>query len=1394
MDCFTPGIAQISNFPYVQNFDSVAPPALPPGWSSTQNRILGTNDFTTGTTTPRSTPASIGSTNATITQSLISPLFDFSGVVPDSLVFYIRRSATHNARMLVEASLDSGRTFPLRLGDSLTNTLPNSYVQIKLNLPSALATSHAVKFRWRIVADGSGNTGTLRMDDVMMSAMQSADLSLDGVRFQPLFPAEADSVLAFAKIKNVGQQSAQNFSTEFYVDANNDSIPQTSELRATVQSASVVASQDSIELSANLGTFSASSRLVIAKAIYAPDQNLSNNQRNVSLNIGYRTRSIVVNEIMYVPNGTEPEWVELFNTRTDSINLKSWSVSDNLLTSKHILTTQNVLIPPAGYILLTRDSAALVDVHPEIRSRVLNVSGFPSLNNTGDAVVLYDGRTLAMDSVAYLPNWGGSTNGNSLERIDPAGPSTSQANWGTSRNPTRSTPGARNSLTRKDRDLALDSLRIFPAFPVVGDSIRINVPVRNIGRDPVLSFVVRLYRDANADSLPQPAELLGTIVRSVPLLPLDSTVMSFSIGVVESHLSIATVSFSGDEDTTNNIMYGSIVIGYPAGSVRVNEIMYAPTGTEPEWIEVVNTRTDSINLKSWTVSDNIVATKRTLTTQNLFIPSNGYVVLTRDSAALLDIHPNIRAKVVNVSGFPSLNNTGDAVVLYDQRVATMDSVSYLPGWGGSNGNSLERIDFFASSTQQTNWGTSHDSARSTPGHRNSIARKDHDLSVDSMRYQGPQFPVVGDEVRFIVTVKNPGREPISAYAVHWYHDVNADSIPQPGERRSTSNFTTLNPLDSLVIPFQEVMQAGTQLFIARVEFVADEDTTNNTRVGGIIVGVIPGTVCINEVMYAPGSGTPEWVELYNMLSDTVDLQKWLLGNRSATPRYEIAGTRLTLPPNDFIVLTKDTALFRQTYSSSVIRVVQVTSLPTFLWNNSGDAVVLVDNRKFIMDSVFYHATWGGTFGKSLERIDPRGVSNDSTNWGSSTDSLGATPGRRNSQLFLENDLRVMRVLPDTISPGQDATIIVVLQNAGMLSISSFDLVLFDDVDGDSVGSSAEQFFIQSISQPLASRDSLIFSTGWARPSSGIHRVIAQVNYGPDQRLSNNEGYSTVRVGFPERALVINEIMFAPMTNNAEYVEFYNASQVDIDLAQWKIHDRISAGNANEYKLTTKSKLLRPGETFTLASDSTIFRMVFSAREERLFTILNQSSLSLNNEGDDLVLIDPAGLVIDSVRYSPSWHNPNITDKTGRSLEKINPLLPSNLARNWTTSTHPSGGTPGRQNSVYAAQLPAHSKLSISPNPFSPDGDGREDFTIVQYEMPLAVSTIRARIFDSVGRRIRSLANNEASGARGSIVWDGLDDDRQKARIGIYILLLEAIDERGGVVETVKGVVVLAAKL
>jgi hypothetical protein len=44
------------------------------------------------------------------------------------------------------------------------------------------------------------------------------------------------------------------------------------------------------------------------------------------------------------------------------------------------------------------------------------------------------------------------------------------------------------------------------------------------------------------------------------------------------------------------------------------------------------------------------------------------------------------------------------------------------------------------------------------------------------------------------------------------------------------------------------------------------------------------------------------------------------------------------------------------------------------------------------------------------------------------------------------------------------------------------------------------------------------------------------------------------------------------------------------------------------------------------------------------------------------------------------------------------------------------------------------------------------------------------------------------------VWDGRDDGGRKARIGPYVVLLEALNDPGGIISIAKGLVVLAARL
>ncbi len=1392
---------QVTTFPYTQNFDSLAPPTLPSGWGSSQNRTPGTNDFISSTGTAHSFPNAALSTNATISQTLLSPLFDFRNQVPDRLMFYTRRTATHLARVVVEASTDSGATFPLQLGDTLTNPGSTNYVTSSIQLPAVVANRNGVRFRWRIIADAGGNTGTFRIDDIAVTVLASHDLSLAGLRFSPQTPVEQDSIRAFAFVKNVGLQAATSFLVNFYNDLNNDSLPQPNELLAVASYSLPLAVSDSIEVSAPLGSFPPGQRVIIALAVYQADQNLQNNQMRLALQIGYLRYSIVVNEIMYAPTNAEPEWVELYNARPDSVDIKNWMISDNVVATRRVVATTSIFLAPRSFVVLTKDSAALIDAHPDIPSRIINIPSMPTLNNTGDAVVVYDNRNVTMDSLSYLPGWGGNAGGKSLERIDPVGSSTAQLNWTTSRHPNRSTPGRKNSITRKDYDIALDTLFLSPPLPLNEDSVVVSGRIRNPGFEPAKSFVVELYDDANGDSIPQPEELLSTIDHPGVLLPLDSVLVffpSFHATRME-HPLIATVSMLADEDTLNNRCFISLIVGIPRASVVINEIMYSPT-TEPEWIELYNTTAESTDVKGWKLSNRNTSSRYIITSTPITMPPYGYAVITKDTALLHQEHPHLDGLLVQVPTLPTFlfNNSGDAVLVYDGRNVTMDSMSYLSGWGGnSGGRSLERISPVGSSTSQSNWSTSRHPGRSTPDRRNSVTRKDYDLAADTL-LMFPPFPIHGDSIVFEFKVTNIGFQNVPSYTLKLFDDINRDSLPQPNEViYSVLRSFPLVPLDSFMFSFVPYNPARNDIImIGTVDFAQDEDTTNNAALTHAQIGYRKGSLVISEIMYGPVD-EPEWVELYNATAESIDVKQWKVSNRFTANRYVVASSTVFVPPRGYAVIVKDTALLAQRYGRLSGIVFQVPSLPTFLFNNSGDAVFVFDGRDFPMDSVRYAPAWGGNGGTSLERIDLLDEPGDSLNWSSSTDSMRATPVRENSVAALDHDLRAMKNVTLSSPPHVPATLSVTVKNIGRMATSEFDVAFFDDRNRDSLAAPDEFIGGVHVARSLARNETLRVTAQWPDSPPGIHSVIARVEYTTDLRLANNSTIFSVKIGYEPRSVVVNEIMFAPFTNDAEYVEIVNASTIPVDLTGWKLSDRPgTTGSANEFSLSTQGEVLQPGRLFVIASDSSIFSRFrnLDTVQSGLLSVARQSSLSLNNDGDAVIIRDATGGTIDSVAYVPAWHHPGVTDATGRSLEKISPALNSNDARSWSSCVLGVGGTPGLANSIFMSALPTHASISCSPNPFSPDGDGREDFSVIHCELPTDVAVVNMRIFDAKGRLIRHLANNEPTGALRDIVWDGLDNERQKARMGIYVVLVEGLNERGGNVYSAKGVVVLAARL
>ncbi len=340
--------------------------------------------------------------------------------------------------------------------------------------------------------------------------------------------------------------------------------------------------------------------------------------------------------------------------------------------------------------------------------------------------------------------------------------------------------------------------------------------------------------------------------------------------------------------------------------------------------------------------------------------------------------------------------------------------------------------------------------------------------------------------------------------------------------------------------------------------------------------------------------------------------------------------------------------------------------------------------------------------------------------------------------------------------------------------------------------------------PLAASNQ---ATNWASSVSILGGTPGEVN-----SVGRINGAARPSVG----DLVINEIMYEPRAepfdnrpDQPEYIELLSRAAVPLDLnGIFLSGPPDEKGSVDTLRIGFAPTALMPGR-FAVAyhvssqtpddSVTSVLTGAFphAAEDARSALLLPlRSTLGFDNDGDQIRLFSFDGTLIDDVSYAPSWHAPALRETRGTALERIDPTSLSNDAMNWTSSVSVDGGTPGAANSVFLRldARRASPGITIAPSPFSPDGDGFEDTVGIQYRLKEPAGLIRVRIFDATGRLVRTLTNSQLSGNTGTLIWDGFDDHRHDLRIGIYVILLEAISSDRGISEAYKRPVVLARPL
>ena len=154
---------------------------------------------------------------------------------------------------------------------------------------------------------------------------------------------------------------------------------------------------------------------------------------------------------------------------------------------------------------------------------------------------------------------------------------------------------------------------------------------------------------------------------------------------------------------------------------------------------------------------------------------------------------------------------------------------------------------------------------------------------------------------------------------------------------------------------------------------------------------------------------------------------------------------------------------------------------------------------------------------------------------------------------------------------------------------------------------------------------------------------------------------------------ITEIMADPVPSTGlpekEYLEIMNQSEYKFNLKGWTM----VAGTTKVY---FPEYMINPGEILILCNtaDTTVFKAFGKVLGIKTFT-------ALTDDGKLIVIYNEYGDFIHGVEYSSLWYGDVLKEEGGWSLETEDTAFPFYYEGNWRASVSPSGGTPGRTNSI-----------------------------------------------------------------------------------------------------------------
>ena len=757
--------------------------------------------------------------------------------------------------------------------------------------------------------------------------------------------------------------------------------------------------------------------LVTANNVKDKNGNLINNNNAGSFNYikpyVVKFGDIMINEIFADPSPQidlpSVEFAELWNNTSEILSLKNWKFSD----SGSSATFGDVIIAPQSFLIIC---AKADTAEYKTFGKVLGLAPWPSLNNSGELIKLTNSDNLTIDSVRYSDTWYRSVakkqGGWTLERKHPNTKCEAFLNWYASVDSAGGTPGRANSIYHATYDimpLRADSLK-----QISDTTIRIyfnkslnssTISIENITLIPSHASIKKVSTDLDF------RELVITYDRKF----LDGTQYALTMKNLRDCFGVPIANTPGDLSfkTLNPIL---LVERLDTSRLVFTEIFADPSPEIHlplvEFVEIYNPSNDTVNLDKWTLND--PSTKTTIRGQKI-LPKEYLILCPVADTSLYKFY----GPTVGLSPWPSLNNSGDQIVLKSYKGRTVDSLTFSDSWYHTNskkggGWSIEKIDVNSICEDLFNWTASIDTNGGTPGRKNSVYISNYDI----LPLQADSLKLLSDTTLKIFFNKHLNAATLIA--------ANFNLLPNNSIKKITAD----SELREVSLTYSNAFKAGFeyQMILSNLKDCSGQFLKNSFPLKfktslpppPIPERIDTAKILITEIFADPSPEIHlplvEFIEIYNPSNDIVDLDKWTISD--PTTKANIRGRKIL--PLEYVIFCPeaDTASYK-TFGKTV----GISPWPSL--NNSADQITLKSFKNRIVDSiaysdVWYHSTSKKTGGWSLEKIDLNSVCSEVFNWTASIDTNGGTPGKKNSVDIIDYDKIALKA--DSLKLLSDTTV------------------------------------------------------------------------------------------------------------------------------------------------------------------------------------------------------------------------------------------------------------------------------------------------------------------------------------------------------------------------------------